>query len=171
MRHYRQRMRRRGGFDVDVTPFLSLMVILVPFLLISAVFSRITILELQGVSQQALGPVSQDSLQLQVIVRNDQIEVSHSGRALPMVIRRSEDGGELDELSRLMVELKRVHPQSAQATILLEPQVSYDILVQVMDSVRVRLDGGGDGLRKTVLFPAIALAETPAVAAAGREHR
>ncbi len=32
--------------ELDITAFLNLMVVLVPFLLVSAVFSRITILEL-----------------------------------------------------------------------------------------------------------------------------
>ena len=168
MRHYRQRLQRRGAFNVDVTPFLSLMVILVPFLLISAVFSRITIIELEGVSQQSAGPVSQDALQLQVVVRRDSIEIRHNARAEPLSIRRTDDGVALDELSRLMVALKRSNPQSRQATILLEPEISYDVLVQVMDAVRVKLERRGAELEKTVLFPAIALAETPAVAGQGQ---
>ena len=160
MRHYRQRLQRRGAFDVDVTPFLSLMVILVRFLLISAVFSRITVIELEGVSQ--------DALQLQVVVRRDGIEIRHNGRAKPISIRRTDDGVALEELSRLMVVLKRSNPQSRQATILLEPEVSYDVLVQVMDAVRVKLERRGAELEKTVLFPAIALAETPVVAGQGQ---
>ena len=46
----RRRLRRRTGQhepgDINITAFMNLMVILVPFLLITAVFSRITILEL-----------------------------------------------------------------------------------------------------------------------------
>ncbi|HED18649.1 MAG TPA: biopolymer transporter ExbD, partial [Gammaproteobacteria bacterium] len=45
----RRRWRKRRSScppELDITAFMNLMVILVPFLLISAVFSRITILEL-----------------------------------------------------------------------------------------------------------------------------
>ena len=65
---------------VDVTAFLSLMVILVPFLLVTAVFSRTAILEIQptiGVGEQVSVP---DPLQLQVQVRQAFIEVSHLDR-------------------------------------------------------------------------------------------
>lgn len=163
MRLYRQRLRRRGASNIDVTPFISLMVILVPFLLVSTVFSRSTILELQGASAQAGGSVSQDSLQLQLIVREAAIEVSYSGRGELLRIPRTDAGGELEALSRLMDELKRNHPQSYQATLLLEPQIPYDVLVQVMDSVRVKQVVRDGVLNKSPLFPAIALAETPAL--------
>ena len=36
--HYRR--RTKNTYDIDVTTFLNLMVVLVPFLLITAVFSR-----------------------------------------------------------------------------------------------------------------------------------
>ena len=38
--------RNKEAPELDITAFLNLMVVLVPFLLVSAVFSRITILEL-----------------------------------------------------------------------------------------------------------------------------
>ena len=42
--HYK---RNKGNtYEIDVTTFLNLMVVLVPFLLITAVFSRLTIVEL-----------------------------------------------------------------------------------------------------------------------------
>jgi biopolymer transport protein ExbD len=42
--HYRRRHKEPA--ELDMTTFLNLMVVLVPFLLITAVFSRITIVEL-----------------------------------------------------------------------------------------------------------------------------
>ena len=41
-----RRRRKDGDDDINITAFMNLMVILVPFLLITAVFSRLTILEL-----------------------------------------------------------------------------------------------------------------------------
>ena len=43
--HYRRRQKEEAP-ELDMTTFLNLMVVLVPFLLITAVFSRITIVEL-----------------------------------------------------------------------------------------------------------------------------
>jgi len=43
--HYRQ--SGKAPPELEITTFLNLMVVLVPFLLITAVFSRITILQLK----------------------------------------------------------------------------------------------------------------------------
>ena len=43
-RHHYKR-RSKDAPELDVTTFLNLMVVLVPFLLITAVFSRLTIVE------------------------------------------------------------------------------------------------------------------------------
>ena len=62
--------------ELNITAFMNLMVILVPFLLITAVFSRLAILELNlpGSSTEPADP--QDlTFQLEVIVRTDKIEV------------------------------------------------------------------------------------------------
>ena len=45
-RRHHYRLRNKQPMELDVTTFLNLMVVLVPFLLITAVFSRITIVEL-----------------------------------------------------------------------------------------------------------------------------
>ena len=44
-RHHYKR-RTKPAHELDITTFLNLMVVLVPFLLITAVFSRLTIVEL-----------------------------------------------------------------------------------------------------------------------------
>ena len=45
-RHHYKRRTKGPAHEIDVTTFLNLMVVLVPFLLITAVFSRLTIVEL-----------------------------------------------------------------------------------------------------------------------------
>ena len=168
MRVHRRLLNRRTASNVDVTAFLSLMVILVPFLLISALFSRITILELQGVSDEAGESGSQDPLQLKVVVREHAIEVHYRGRQTAQRIPRT-GGSELISLSELMMDLKLRHPKSTQATILLEPQIPYGELVQVMDTVRLKQYRGDKTLEKKALFPGISLAETPTTSSRGRE--
>jgi biopolymer transport protein ExbD len=163
VRRHRQRRKRDSASDIDVTAFLSLLVILVPFLLISAVFSRITILELQPATDQSRRPSPHDPLQLQLVVREAGIEVSYLGLEEPLRFPRTENGSELEALARLMDELKRSHPRSTQAALLLEPQISYDTLVQVMDSVRLKRQLLGETLQTRALFPAISLAETPVI--------
>ena len=148
--------------NVDVTAFLSLMVILVPFLLVTAVFSRTTILEIQPVTGEGDRLAAPDPLQLQVIVRQDVIEVGYLGQVQAAQMDRSSDDKALESLAILAGELKARYPQSLEATVLLEPQISYDLLVQVLDVLRVKLQRHGDAVEQTELFPLIALGPVPA---------
>lgn len=154
---HRRNIRRRETSNVDVTAFLSLMVILVPFLLITAVFSRITILELEGSAKENTRSSPDSGLQLRVVVRQDSIEVSHRGQKQSVRLARTAEGTELESLTKLLTELKERAPQSSEATILVEPQIPYDLLIQVMDAVRVKQLSDAAPIRNVELFPNIAL--------------
>ncbi|MCK5383130.1 MAG: biopolymer transporter ExbD [Gammaproteobacteria bacterium] len=159
-----QRKARRDAHTVDVTAFLSLMVILVPFLLVTAVFSRMTILEVQPAGGEGDGETDPDPLQLQVTVRRDVIEVDYfeeAGQPQSVNISRSTDAQALDSLATLAGELKTRYPDSLEATVLLEPQVAYEVLVDVLDVLRVKLQPQDDVTRKLELFPLIALGPVP----------
>jgi hypothetical protein len=144
------------------------MVILVPFLLVTAVFTRTTILELQPAGGEGVQQSTPDPLQLQVILRQAVIEVSYLGLAQPMRINRSADGRALASLATLAVDLKARYPQSLEATVLLEPQITYDLLVQVLDALRIRLQQHEDSVERQALFPLIALGSAPTAAQPGR---
>jgi biopolymer transport protein ExbD len=163
MRPRWQRTARRETQSVDVTAFLSLMVILVPFLLVTAVFSRTTIIELQAAGLAESDPTGVDPLQLRVVVREEVIEVTYHDLEAPVFFSRSGDGSEVGSLAALAVRLKEQYPQSAQATVLLEPQIRYDFLVQVLDAVRVNMRDVEPGAAGEPLFPSIALGGLPAV--------
>ena len=162
MRPRWQRTTRREPYAVDVTPFLSLMVILVPFLLITAVFTRTTILELLPAGGEASPESAADPLQLQVIVRQAGIEVSYLGLDQAMLIECSGDDKALTALANLASELKARHPQSEAATVLLEPQIPYELLVQILDALRIRLDPIVEATEPESLFPVIALGSVAA---------
>ena len=156
-----QRKARRDAHTVDVTAFLSLMVILVPFLLVTAVFTRTTVLELQAAGAEGVQQSASDPLQLQVIVRQAVIEVSYLGVAQPVQISRSDDGGALASLTTLAGDLKARYPQSLEATVLLEPQIPYDLLVQILDVLRSQVQRREDSVEPEALFPLIALGAAP----------
>ena len=78
----RRRLRRKHVHEppeINITAFMNLMVILVPFLLITAVFSRITILELNLPAYSEQSAQSPAQFQLEVIVRQDTIDVGDRG--------------------------------------------------------------------------------------------
>lgn len=129
-----------------MTTFLNLMVVLVPFLLITAVFSRITIIELTLPSSNSGGASSEPKFRVEVIVRDEGLEITN-GRMVIAAIPKKDDAYDLDMLSTLLLSLKQDHPEANAASVLLEPEIEYDHLIQVMDVVRsvdVTVENSGD---------------------------
>ena len=137
MSRRRHHYRRRTGntYDIDVTTFLNLMVVLVPFLLITAVFSRLTIVELNLPSSAGGATTTAGNFRVEVIVREEGIEVSN-GSAIIATIPKTDDEFDLDALSEMIVSLKQEYPDHEAASVLMEPYIPYDYLIRVMDVVR-----------------------------------
>ena len=160
-RHHYKR-RTQDAYEIDVTTFLNLMVVLVPFLLITAVFSRLTIVEL-NLPSAAVSPASeQERFRVEVIVREAGIEITN-GRNVIGTIPKNEDEYDLDTLSDFLVSLKKDHPDHEDASVLMEPHIPYDYLIQVMDVVRtVEVPAEGeDEYQLFALFPDVSVGEAP----------
>ena len=162
--------RRKGGrrqnqetAELNITAFMNLMVILVPFLLITAVFSRLAVLELNlpGSSTEPVEPQDQ-TFQLEVIVRKDKIEVGDRNQGLLGIYPNSEEGEyDYEALSGKLSELKDRYPEKTNASILLESEIEYDTLVQVMDRVRIEEEVEEDAIVRNDLFPDISIGDAP----------
>ncbi len=161
---------RRGGrhhietAELNITAFMNLMVILVPFLLITAVFSRVAILEL-NLPASSTEPADPQELtfQLEVIIRADKIEVGDRNVGALGIYPNNNDGYDYESLSVKLAEIKDSYPEKTDAAILLESDIPYDTLVQVMDRVRVaELIEEEDVVRKD-LFPDISIGDAPIV--------
>ena len=159
-RHYKRRVG--ATYEIDVTTFLNLMVVLVPFLLITAVFSRLTIVEL-NLPSAAGGPSNnEDNFRVEVIVRKAGMEISN-GSATIASIPKKDDEYDLESLSELIVELKRDYPEQEAASVLMEPRIPYEHLIQVMDIVRaVEVPTGNeDEVELYALFSEISVGDAP----------
>ena len=162
--------RRRGGrhhnddtADLNITAFMNLMVILGPFLLITAVFSRLAILELNlpGSSTEPVDPQEQ-TFQLEVIVRKGKIEVGDRNQGVLGIYPSNEEGDyDFDALSGKLSELKDKYPDKTDASILLESDIAYDTLVQVMDRVRIEQEIEDESIVHNDLFPDISIGDAP----------
>ena len=166
--------RRHGGrrnietAELNITAFMNLMVILVPFLLITAVFSRLAILELNlpGSSTEAADPQEQ-TFQLEVIVRKDKIEVGDRNQGLLGIYPNTDEGAyDYDALSTKLSQLKKSYPSKTDASILLEPDIAYDTVIQVMDRVRVEEEIEDESIVRNDLFPDISIGDAPVLGGA-----
>jgi biopolymer transport protein ExbD len=160
---------RRGGrrhnsdtAELNITAFMNLMVILVPFLLITAVFSRLAILELNlpGSSTEPVDPQEQ-TFQLEITVRTKQIEVGDRNVGALGVYPNSATGYDFEALSTKLSDIKKRYPEKTDAAILLEAEIPYDTLVQVMDRVRVAQRIENENVIRSDLFPDISIGDAP----------
>jgi len=154
----RSRRHHKEAPELDITAFLNLMVVLVPFLLVSAVFSRITILELNMPSGAASANQNKPKVTIEVVVRKNSLELSDGRRVIarmpkiPAEINTEsenladalketesselEDQYDVRKLSEHLLKIKANYPDKLDATVLMEPDIQYDYLVKVMDAVR-----------------------------------
>lgn len=130
--HYRRKDKEVP--ELDITTFLNLMVVLIPFLLISAVFSRVTVLELD-VPTGGGGAQDKPKLVLEVIVRKKGIEIGN-GKGVVASMKKVDGKYDIPRLSKYLQKIKKNYPDKTDAVVLMEPNLEYEYLVLVMDAVR-----------------------------------
>jgi len=159
------RHHRLAPEPLNITSFMNLMVILVPFLLITAVFSRMAILELNI----PLADASQNNdqkpagLQLEVIIRHNSLEVSERRAGLIKRIQNNVQGYDFKALSNTLKSIKVQSPETLDAVILSEPDIPYDALIHLMDTVRIVHIVRDGSVIQAELFPNISIGDAPAV--------
>jgi biopolymer transport protein ExbD len=132
--------------ELNITAFMNLMVVLVPFLLMTAVFSHITILDLNlpPPGAQDIKQPKQPPYELRVTIRKNMLVISDNRLGL---IKRIPPKGKEHNFALLKETLKQVKariPDHTNITILAEGKTRYDDLISAMDgsrSYRAQVDG------------------------------
>lgn len=160
----RVRRLRKEPAHLEITAFINLIVVLVPFLLSTAVFTRLSVLDLTLPAQNSgVEQLKTDNLQLEVVIRPDALEV---GDRIGGLIQRIPNAGaehDTKTLQSLMVMLKGRFPDKVDATLLAEPNTPYESLVRVMDAVRETYSVQGAKTVRSELFPNISIGDAPVV--------
>lgn len=161
-RRFRRRTTKQDT-ELSVTPFMNLMVILVPFLLIMLVFAKITVLELQLPAASDNSVPDQKRLVLEVIIKEDRLIVQDKNNNFRgYQIDKTEEGYDVLKLSETLQAVKYKYPDNVAASILLEPDIGYESLVLVMDAVRaIDLEDELGKFTRSELFPEISLGDAP----------
>jgi biopolymer transport protein ExbD len=157
-----ERHHRRPS-ELLLVPMIDIFTVLVTFLLMTAVFSRTVILELKLPTQATSFVEPPPGLVLEVHVRKTMLQVADR-RSGPLASfpRAGDAPYDLTGLSEYLQLVKARYPEMTEATLLLEPDIPYDHLVQVMDTVRVleKREAGGP-LAQYELFPDVSLGDAP----------
>ena len=153
----RLRRKQTESFETDImellnlTPMMDVFTVLVVFLLITAVFTSITIMDLSVPTSAGGAAAIKPNFAIEVIVRKGGLEIAN-GRVVEAAIPMKDGKYDLQKLSELLLALKEKYPEKEDATVLMEPKIQYDYLVQVMDAVRGA---------QTPLFPRISIGDAP----------
>jgi len=162
MSYHRVRRLRKDAAGLDITAFMNLIVVLVPFLLSTAVFSRFAILELNLPAQSSGFSNLKGDLQLEVVIRRDALVIADRLAGQIRRIDNTAQGYDFAALSQLMQQLKARFPDKNEVTILAEPDTAYDVLVKTMDAVRVAKIFQAGTLSRVDLFSEVSVGDAPA---------
>jgi biopolymer transport protein ExbD len=138
------------------------MVVLIPFLLITAVFSRVTIMELSVPTSAGGSASNTPNFAIEVIVRKAGLEIAN-GSSVVAAIPKKDGQYDMEMLSEILMRLKARYPEKEDATVLMEPEIEYNYLIQIMDAVRgaeVPVEGSEE-VERILLFPDISIGDAP----------
>lgn len=164
----RIRKRQREEADLEITSFMNLMIILVPVLLMSMVFSHITVLDLtlpDLAADSSASTESPENQMLELVILQDRFVVNYpAGTPLKTVLKKD---GEYDYplLSQVLQEVKRLLQdrgvQKRDIFILSQPDTDYQTIVSAMDTVRSFKAVVAASVVDAELFPEISLGDAP----------
>lgn len=126
--------------ELNITPVMNVFLILVPFLLLTAVFVRIAVLELALPSLGKKDQSNQVQEPQQVILNmltidNEGFQLKSTGFNFPRIPKVGERY-DFETLARQLRQVKEKYAESQDVIIAPASEITYDIIVHVMDTCR-----------------------------------
>ena len=152
-----------SSVELDITAFMNLMVVLVPFLLMTAVFTNISILDLKlpTAEEMKVSSGGKQGFGLNVIINKNQLILANQNGGIIKKIPKSKSEHNFLLLNQTLRLVKAKYPDHTSIAILSEPETHYENLVQAMDAVReysVLYEGE---VVSAELFPDISIGDAP----------
>jgi len=161
-RRTNRRARTPESVELNITAFMNLMVILVPFLLITAVFTHLTVLDINlPTSNQSNPEPDKKSFEVNVIIGEKYFVVTDNHNRVIKKIDTFKTGGHFKILNSVLQQIKVNFPEKTNITILSQQDSSYDTLIKTMDAVRVFNAVQDGALVQVELFPNISIGDAP----------
>lgn len=165
----RRRRLNKQEAELDITSFMNLMIVLVPVLLLSLVFSQVRILNLQlpvaAQSQDQDQQKTDEPKILELIINQTGFELNYPSGIKLKAFEKNETGYNFSLLSTYLQDLKLTFQQNNieknDIVILLAPNVDYQTIVSAMDTVRSFKTVVAANLVDAELFPQISLGDAP----------
>ncbi len=135
--------KRAASFDLNLVPFIDLMSVMITFLLITAVWTQVSMIKLgssiygkQNTEETPPPPPNADvPLRLDVKETGYRLIVGNPLKNTTDTTVINKVNGEYDkvELAKKLEAVKQAYPDKVDAVITVEEQLKYDLLIQGMD--------------------------------------
>lgn len=137
----RRRMRGHAqDVEINLTSVMNIFLILIPFLLLTAVFVRISVLELSLPSLDSSSRSAQVKKQKTAIINILMIDGNGFELKSPemkfALITKKDDNYDWDKLVTQLKEIKTKYPDSEDILISAVDSIKYQIIISVMDKCR-----------------------------------
>jgi len=163
----RARRSRSHEADLDITSFMNLMIVLVPVLLLSMVFSQVTVLELvlPDLGNEDASSDNQENRILELVIQEGQLLLNYPAgvklKALPMKDGEYDFARLSDVLQQVKRQLQEKGIEKNDILILSQPDTDYQTIVTAMDTVRSFKAVVAASVVDAELFPNISLGDAP----------
>ena len=155
--------KRHDSAEINLTSMIDMMTILVFFLLVHGGFVRLAVLQLNLPSAQSTAQPEPPAFELEITVREASIDIGDRSTGLINRVVKTESGYDYVQLTDQLRRIKEQYPAKEEATVLVEPYIPYEVLVAVMDRVRVaeERDDVLNRVNRVELFPQVSVGDAP----------
>ena len=162
--------------ELDITGLLNVMIVLVPVLLMTIVFSQITVLNLKLPEGGAGGPSDLANEEVELVIRADHMEVNFPRGTLLKTIpnktianttiaNTEQQAPDFDLLNLTMQDLKKLltekNIEKKSITILSEAETPYQTLIAAVDASRSYKTVVAAAAVDAELFPEVTFGDAP----------
>ena len=137
MRKKRRRdYRKLVDCEIDLLPMMNVFIVLIPMLLTSAVFLKVTVIDTNVPTGAAAENPSEETedLALAVTIKGDYYIVEGRGIEKQVIARAAQDAD--DQLALALAGVVTQHPDNQDVMIISQPKTHYREIIAVMDIAR-----------------------------------
>jgi biopolymer transport protein ExbD len=124
-----------GDAELDLLPMMNVFIVLIPMLLTSAVFLKVTVIDTNVPSANAAPAADANgTLSLAITIKDDYFVVEGKGIESRVIARTDTDANA--KLAAALADVALAHPDNQDVIIISEPKTRYQDIISVMDVAR-----------------------------------
>jgi biopolymer transport protein ExbD len=133
----KKRWRQNVAAELNVMPLMNLFVVLIPLLLLSAVFIEVAVIDMnQSASDEPQVKPEQEPLALAIHIAEAGYVVRGNGIETRTVVRAANDVVTRNRLTKTLREIAIEHPENQSIQIVAQETTLYEEIITVMDISR-----------------------------------